>query len=132
MLILKGVLEKKRSFLPHPTPTPLTYKNSADNRLIVFLPPRSDEILHSILRGPVLLGVSYNEGVPHGPDRHGLQGLGDERRPALQRPARKQGLHLSDSGQRKGGAQVGLISFGGGGAHYSVLLNNVIMRGEHE
>lgn len=75
---------------------------------VVFI-PHSDQVLHPVIWRPVLLGLPNHERLSHGPDCHGVQGIWDDWDPALQWPGRQEGLHLSGSDQREGGAQVNIF-----------------------
>lgn len=86
-----------------------SHNNDENVSLSSFL--HSDQVLHPVIWRPVLLGLPNHERVPHCPHRHGVQSLWDGRHPALQRPGSQEGLHLSCSGQRQGGAQVNVSWF---------------------
>lgn len=76
---------------------------------------RSHQVLHPVIWRSVILGFPNHECLSHGPHRHGVQSVWDVRYPALQRPGRQEGLHLSGSCQRQGGAQVSCMRDENGG-----------------
>lgn len=105
MVIIAEWQKKWKVFLSVSGLTLLSFRYPVLNG-ILFL--RSDQIFHPIIRRSVVPGIPNHERLPYCPHRHGVQSIWDDWHSSLQWPERQEGLHLSCSGQRQGGAQVSI------------------------